>query len=221
MNKFQTYTAHWIKTEKKPKKASRSAKIIKILKTAYPNADIALKYGNTMQLTVAVILSAQCTDKKVNEVTGPLFKKYKTVHDFACAKQDVLENEIRQTGFFRNKAKNIIGAAKKIEQDFGGEFPKTMNDAITIPGIARKSANVILGNAYGVVEGIAVDTHVSRITQRWGFVTSDNPVKIPKKDWFKFTYLTIEHGRAICTAQRRRCDICPLSDICPSANLKK
>jgi len=132
---------------------------------------------------------------------------------------------IYQTGFYRAKARNIIAAAQKIEREFGDRIPHTMAEMVTIPGIGRKSANVILGNAYDVVEGIAVDTHVGRLAQRWGLVDTDNPVKIeqelmelvPKKDWFKFTYMTIEHGRAICTAQRRKCQICPLKNICPSS----
>ena len=191
----------------------RAQKILRILKKTYPQARMALKYGNHFQLLVAVMLSAQCTDKKVNEITPVLFKKYKTARDFARARHVDLERMIYQTGFYRAKARNIIAAAQKIEREFGGKLPRTMAEMVTIPGIGRKSANVILGNAYGVVEGIAVDTHVGRLAQRWGFADTDNPVKIeqklmelvPKKDWFKFTYMTIEHGRAICTAQRRKC----------------
>ena len=174
---------------------------------------------------MAVQLSAQCTDKKVNEITPALFRRFKTVADFASADTKELEQLIKSSGFYRNKARNLIAAAQKVQADFGGKLPRTMAKMVTIPGIARKSANVILGNAYGVVEGIAVDTHVGRIAQRWGLVDTDNPVKvekklmalIPKKEWYKFTYRTIDHGRAICTAQRRKCSLCPLKDICPSS----
>lgn len=225
MHKFRSYTKTWIAKETEREKRNRALKILKQLKKTYGGAKIALKYSNNFQLMVAVILSAQCTDKKVNEVTPALFKRYKTARDFARAKQTELEAMVRPTGFYRNKARNIIAAAQKVEKDFGGKLPRTMAEMVTIQGIARKSANVILGNAYGVVEGIAVDTHVGRLAQRWGLADTDNPVKveqklmkfIPKKDWFKFTYMTIDHGRAICTAQRRKCQICPIKDICPSS----
>ena len=225
MHRFRTYTKPWILKESPQTKKARTGRIVKILKKTYPRAKIALRYSNTIQLMVAVMLSAQCTDKKVNEVTEKLFKKYKTVDDFALAKQEIFEREIRQTGFYHTKAKNIIAAAQKIKRDFGGKFPRSIADAITLSGIGRKSANVIIGNAYDIVEGIAVDTHVARLAQRWGLTHSDNPVKIeqdlmcliPQKDWLKATYLTIEHGRAICKAPRRKCEICPLKDICPSS----
>ncbi len=225
MHKFREYTKIWIVRESKAGRHDRALEILKRLKKTYPKATIALTYGNHFQLLVAVMLSAQCTDKKVNEVTPALFKKYKTARDFARADVLGLESLIKPTGFYHNKARNIIGAAKKVEKDFAGKLPRTIADMITIPGIGRKSANVILGNAYGVVEGIAVDTHVGRLAQRWGFADTDNPVKVeqklmtlvPKKDWFKFTYMTIDHGRAICTAQRRRCSLCPLKNICPSS----
>jgi len=225
VNTFRVYTKSWIKHEGEAAKKARARKILLLLKKNYPEAHIALYYKTIIQLMVAVMLSAQCTDKKVNEVTRELFKKYKTAKDFAAASHATLEKEIRPTGFYRTKANNIIAACKKIEKDFGGKFPRAMQDALTLPGIARKSANVILGNAYGVVEGIAVDTHVGRLAQRWGFADTDNPVKIerelmrliPKKDWFQSTYFAIEHGRATCTAQRRKCEACPLNKICPSS----
>jgi len=225
MHKFRTYTKLWIVHELAPARRARAQKILRILKKTYPRARMALKYGNNFQLLVAVMLSAQCTDKKVNEVTPALFKKYKTARDFARARQQDIERMIYQTGFYRAKARNIIAAAQKIERAFAGSLPRTMAEMVTIPGIARKSANVILGNAYGVVQGIAVDTHVGRLAQRWGLADTDNPLKIeqklmvlvPKKDWFKFTYMTIEHGRATCTAQRRKCQTCPLKNICPSS----
>lgn len=225
MPKFQEYTKPEILKESPDQKLERARTISLRLKKAYPEANMILKYGNEFQLLVAVILSAQCTDKKVNEVTPPLFKKYKTSKDFAKADQKELERFIYQTGFYHAKAKNIIGAAQKIEKDFGGKLPTTISEMITIPGVARKTANVVLGNAHGVVEGIAVDTHVARIAQRLGLTRSDKPVVIerdlmnlvPKKEWFRFTYRVIDHGRAICTAQKRKCESCPLKDICPSS----
>ncbi|MEK7649739.1 MAG: endonuclease III [Patescibacteria group bacterium] len=225
MYRFQTYTKPWIKKETPTEKEKRTAEIFRRLKKTYPQATIALTYKTHFELLVAVILSAQCTDKKVNEITPALFKKYPSVRAFARANIIELEGFIRQSGFYHNKAKSIIGAAKKIEADFDSEVPRTMKEILTVPGIARKSANVVLGNAYGVVDGIAVDTHVSRIAQRWALTDSDKPVKIeqdlmallPKKEWFSATYRIIDHGRAICKAQRPECARCPLKDICPSS----
>ena len=206
-------------------KRKRALEILRRLSKKFPDAKIALKYSNPIQLTVAVILSAQCTDKKVNEVTAVLFKKYKTAKDFAKANLAVFEREIRPTGFYRAKARNIIAAAKLLESKFGGKLPKTMEEMTTLPGVARKSANIILGNAHGVVEGIAVDTHVMRISQRLGLTKFSDPVKIerelmelfPRARWFDLTYKIIEHGRNICDAKKPRCSMCPLNDICPSA----
>jgi endonuclease-3 len=225
MSKFRQYTKRWITVETAAAQRARALEILKRLKKIYPKAKIALRYKNNFQLLVAVVLSAQCTDKKVNKVTIPLFKKYRTAKDFAGADIKIFEQEIKSTGFYHNKARNILAAAKKINNDFGGRLPRTMREMITIPGIGRKSANVILGNAYGVVEGIAVDTHVGRLAQRFGFTHTDNPEKIeqdlmkliPKKDWFGFTYIIIEHGRAVCSSQRRKCQICPLRTMCPSS----
>lgn len=195
------------------------------LKKRYPNAKIVLRYSSPLELLVAVILSAQCTDKKVNEVTEKLFQKYRTLDDYVNANLTEFEKIIRPTGFYRAKAKNILASAKIIKNRFGGKIPNTMKEILTLRGVARKTANVVLGNAYGVTKGIAVDTHVRRLSQRLGFSKYDNPEKIekdlmeliPKKDWFKTTYLLIDHGRAICTAKNPRCDLCPLSDVCPSA----
>ncbi|MBI2052766.1 MAG: endonuclease III [Candidatus Ryanbacteria bacterium] len=225
MDRFRKYTKSWIKSETAAQKHVRAGFVLRKLGKVYPRARIVLNFANHIQLLVAVILSAQCTDKKVNEVTRVLFKRYRTVRDFAHARQEELQKYIRPTGFFRAKAKNIIGAAGKIERDFGGKLPRTMKEMTTLPGVARKTANIVLGNAYGIVEGIAVDTHVSRISQRLGLTTSDNPVKIeldlmglfPKKSWFRSTYYMIEHGRAICTSRNRKCEICPLKDVCPSS----
>ncbi|MBI4085179.1 MAG: endonuclease III [Candidatus Liptonbacteria bacterium] len=205
-------------TEIKKRKA-RAAKIIKALKELFPNPKIALHYSNNWELFVAVVLSAHCTDKKVNEVTEKLFKKYKRLDDYIGARRPEFEKDIKSTGFFRNKAKNILSAAKELKKRFGGKLPKTMSEMLTIPGIGRKSANVILGNAYGVVEGIAVDTHVRRLSKKLGLTAHDDPVKIerdlmeivPKKDWFKFTYLLIDYGRKYCQARPHKHEKCPLA----------
>lgn len=223
-SKFQIYTKQWIETETTDKKKRRAERISRLLGTTYPRAKIALHYENPIQLLVAVILSAQCTDKKVNEITATLFKKYKTAKDFANAKQSAFEKEIKSSGFYHAKAKNIINACKKIESDFGGHLPRAMEDMLTLPGVARKTANVVLGNAYGIVEGIAVDTHVIRLSQRLGFTKQTDPVKIekdlmtlfPKKNWFLLTYRLINHGRAVCDAKKPKCDVCPLNKLCPS-----
>lgn len=205
-----------------PEKAQR---MLTLLKEHYPNAKIVLRYSNNFELLVAVILSAQCTDTMVNKVTEKLFEKYKTIEDYANALLSELEQDIKSTGFYRNKAKNIKHAARLILQKYHGRIPKTMEELLEIPGVARKTANIVLGNAYGVVEGIAVDTHVRRLSQRLGLTTNDNPEKIEqdlmamfsKNDWFTLTYLFIEHGRAICTAKKPKCDECFLNKICPSA----
>ena len=204
---------------------TRAEKIYKILKARNPRAKIALTYSNNWELLVAVILSAQCTDKKVNEVTPPLFKKYKTLADYVKTDRQEFEQMIRSTGFFRAKTKNILATAKIIQEKFGGKIPRTMASMLTLKGVARKTANVVLGNAYGVVEGIAVDTHVIRLSGLLKLSTAHSPEKIeqdlmkilPREKWFDFTYLLIDHGRAICTAKDPRCDLCPLAKICPSA----
>ena len=184
-----------------------------------------LKYENPMQLLAAVIMSAQATDKKVNEVTKTLFQKYKTVDDFADADTHTLEKEIRQTGFYRQKTKSIIESAQMIREQFGGKVPNTMEKILHLRGVQRKTANVVLGNAYGIVEGIAVDTHVRRLSERIGFSEEDDPVKIerdlmkifPRKKWFHLTYTLIEHGRVLCVARNRKCGLCPIKDVCPSS----
>ena len=188
----------------------RAGKLLAALKKLFPRAEIALTYGNNWELLVAVVLSAQCTDKKVNEVTAVLFKKYRTLDDYARADLVAFAADIRPTGFYRNKAKNILASAKKVKEEFGGKVPKTMAEILTLPGIARKSANVILGNAYGVVEGIAVDTHVMRLSQRFGLTKEKTPEKIerdlmallPKKEWFGVTYRLINYGRNFCAAKK-------------------
>jgi len=195
--------------------------ILKELRKLYPDAKIALKYRNNIQLLAAVILSAQCTDKKVNEVTATLFKKYKTVDDFADADLKTFEKEIYQTGFYHAKARNIIASVKMIRKEFGGKIPRTMHEILRLPGVARKTANVVLGNAYGVVEGIAVDTHVKRLSKLYGLTGETDPVKIerdlmqiiPKKYWFKFTYMLIDYGRKECPARAHNHMSCPLARI--------
>ena len=199
-----------------------ASRVLKVLKKQYYGAKIALKYSNNIQLLCAVILSAQCTDKKVNEITKTLFKKYKTVTDFALADQKIFEQEVRSCGFYRMKAKNIIASAQKIKGYFGGKLPRTMKEMLTLPGVARKTANVVLGNAYGVVDGIAVDTHVKRFAEYCGLSAHKDPNKIEqdlmklfkKKDWFKFTYMVIDHGRA-WRKNKKSHDICGVCKLCP------
>ncbi len=196
--------------------------IYKILQKEYSKAKIALEYKNAIQLLVATILSAQCTDARVNIVTKTLFKKYKTVQDFAQADLKIFEQEIRSTGFYHNKAKNIINAAKIILEKFNGKVPDTMEGLISLPGVARKTANIVLSNAFGKVEGIAVDTHVKRLSYRIGLSDNVEPEKIeqdlmkslPKEIWFKISYLLIEHGRKICTAKKPLCDRCVIEKKC-------
>jgi len=203
----------------------RIKKISRRLAKTYPDAKIALRYKTNWELLIAVILSAQCTDKKVNEVTARLFKKYKTLEDYVHAKPKEFERDIHATGFFRAKTRAILATAKIIKEKFNGRVPKTMDEMLLLRGVARKTANVVLGNAYGIVEGIAVDTHVRRLAKRLGLSKHSDPVKIeqdlmklfPREEWFSLTYRLINHGRSVCSAKDPRCDLCPLSDICPSA----
>lgn len=211
---------------KSPKtEAERKARVRKILRALdqlYPNATCALHHRNAWELLVATILSAQCTDKRVNEVTPGLFRKYPTVRDFAAASQEELAQDIRSTGFFNNKAKALIGAARKILADFGGQVPRTMEEMLTIPGVARKTANVVLGTAYGIPSGIVVDTHVQRIARRLDLTRETDPNKIeqdlmriiPKERWILFSHQMIHHGRNLCTARRPRCAECPMNSFC-------
>ena len=209
----------------KPNKRARTAEIIRILDETYPNVVCALHHNNAWELLIATILSAQCTDKRVNEVTPGLFAKYPTIQDFAAARQEVLAADIRSTGFFNNKAKSIIGAAKKILKAYGGEVTKTLEELITIPGAARKTANVVLGTAFGITSGIVVDTHVQRISQRLGWTKAKDPDKIeidlckklPRADWDLTAHLLIFHGRQICFAAKPLCGECKVNALCPSA----
>lgn len=211
---------------RKMKKAKdRINSIIAELKKAYPDSKTALTFETPLQILVATILSAQCTDEQVNKVTPGLFRKYKTAADFAQADPRILENEIRSTGFFRNKTKSIMGTAQKIVRDFGGRVPNRMEDLITLPGVARKTANIVLSSAYHKTEGIAVDTHVKRLSQRLGLSKENNPDKIemdlmglvPKKDWIDFNYMLVNHGRRTCQARKPDCPGCVLDTFCPSA----
>jgi len=211
---------------KRPRSAAqrrqRVRQILRILDENYPKATCALNHRDAWELLVATILSAQCTDKRVNEVTPGLFQKYPTVHDFAAASQEELAQDIRSTGFFNNKARALIGAAKKILSDFSGRVPRTMEEMLTIPGCARKTANVVLGTAYGIPSGIVVDTHVARVARRLDLTRQTQPEKIerelmqtiPKDKWIVFSHQLIHHGRRLCAARRPRCAECPLESLC-------
>jgi len=210
----------------KPKnQAERKARVQVILKTLdkmYPDATCALIHRNPWELLVATILSAQCTDKRVNEVTPGLFQKYPTPQDFAAVRPEALADEIRSTGFFNNKAKSVVGAAKKIVHEFGGKVPRTLEELITVPGAARKTANVVLGTAYGIASGIVVDTHVQRISRRLDLTKLTDPVKIeqdlikviPQERWILFSHQIILHGRALCIARKPKCAECKLDPVC-------
>ena len=204
---------------------ARALEVISFLEKEYPNATTALTYDNPLELLIATILSAQCTDERVNMVTQMLFKKYRTPEDYAKADLRVLEKEVRSTGFFRNKAKNIKQSAELLTKEFNGNVPNTMEELLQLPGVARKTANIVLQKAYGVVEGIAVDTHVRRLSKRLGLTDNENPTKIeqdlmrivPRKEWTRITDLLITLGRNVCKAKKPKCEICVLNNICPSA----
>lgn len=236
-------------------KNPKQEQILSILTKTYPKAKIALRYSNNWELLISVILSAQCTDIMVNKVTERLFAKYKTLENYVVADIREFEKDIKSTGFYHNKAKNILTSAKLVKEKFKGEIPNTMAELLTLPGVARKTANIVLGNAYNIVEGIAVDTHVNRISQRLrlvdlskiggkkniflisrpglerrktlDFIKDADPNKIeqqlmkniPKENWFKITYMIIDHGRAICRAQNPKCEICPLNKLCPASRV--
>ncbi len=207
----------------------RTFEIIKRLKKEYPDAHCELTHANAFELLVATILSAQCTDERVNIVTANLFRKYRKPQDYLEVAQEELELDIRPTGFFRNKAKSIQGASRKIIENFGGDIPQTMEELLTLNGVARKTANVVLGNAFGIASGVVVDTHVSRLSQRLGLTENVAPEKIekdlaelvPQTDWILFPHLLISHGRKICQARKPKCEICVLENICPSSYLKQ
>ena len=195
------------------------------LKSAYPDARTALDWSNPLELLVATILSAQTTDVRVNSVTPDLFARYPIAADLADADPTELEEAIRPTGFFRNKAKSLQGMARALVEDHGGEVPRTMEDLVALPGVGRKTANVVLGNAFSIDEGVVVDTHVRRLSNRLGFTSHSDPEKIedglirvvPKKDWTVFSHLLILHGRSVCKARKPACGDCVVNDLCPSA----
>jgi endonuclease-3 len=199
--------------------------IIRLLRKHYPRSRTALEFRSPFEILVATILAAQCTDERVNKVSPGLFRKYPTPADFARADRGVLEQEIRSTGFFRNKAKNIVGASEKIVEDFGGAVPDSMEKLVTLPGVARKTANIVLSAGFGKAEGIAVDTHARRLSQRLGLSKEQDPDKIerdllavvPKEDWLDFNFMLVDHGRAICQARKPNCPECFLRRLCPSA----
>ncbi len=203
----------------------RVKNITKILGKEYPDPHTALRHKNTFHLLVATILSAQCTDERVNRVTPHLFKKYKNISDFARARQAGLEKDIRSTGFYRNKAKNIIAASKKILRDFNSRVPDSMDQLTKLPGVARKTANIVLSSSFKKAEGIAVDTHVKRLSGRIGLSKESDPDKIerdlmaivPKSDWLDFNYLLVNHGRAVCAARKPLCADCAIKTLCSSA----
>jgi len=206
----------------------RAGKIIGQLKRAYPDARCSLNYSTPLELLIATILSAQCTDERVNIVTAELFRKYRSVDDYMNAAPAELEREIHSTGFFRNKAKSIQGACRMIREQHGGRVPETLEELIALPGVARKTANVVLGNAFQIASGVVVDTHVSRVSQRLKLTGHEQPEKIerdlielvPRKDWIIFPHLLIAHGRAICKARTPLCAECPVEPLCPSSLLK-
>jgi endonuclease-3 len=204
---------------------TRVLKVIELLEKEHPDAKIALHFTNPLELLVATILSAQCTDERVNIVTEKLFKKYRTAEDYANADQRELEEDIKSTGFYRNKARSLKKCGQMLVEKFNSQVPRIMEEMLELPGVARKTANIVLSNAYGVVEGIAVDTHVRRLANRLGLTEHEDPNKIeeelmkivPKNNWMRITDLLIFHGRRICTAKKPKCGICVLNKICPSA----
>ncbi len=195
------------------------------LRRLYPDAQGTLDFSNPLELLIATELAAQSTDERVNMVSRDLFRKYRSVEDYATVSEEELEQDIRSTGFYRNKAKNIRAASQRIITNYGGEVPRTMEDLLTLPGVGRKTANVVLGNAFGIIVGFVVDTHVGRLARRFGWTTNEDPVKVeqdlmrivPRKDWLDLSHLMIYHGRAICIARKPLCEQCTLVKLCPSA----
>lgn len=212
-------------TETELGKKERVLKIIELLEPEYPDAKTALHYVNPLEMLVATILSAQCTDKQVNIVTKALFKKYRTAEDYANADSSELEQDIRSTGFYRNKAKNIKNTCRLLIEKYDSQVPRTMEELLELPGVARKTANIVLSNAYGIIEGVAVDTHVRRLAQRLGLTKNKYPNKIeadlmrnvPKSQWKRIADLLIFHGRNVCIARKPKCSSCSLNQVCPSA----
>jgi endonuclease-3 len=205
--------------------ARRIGPVIRLLRRRYPQARTALEHRGPLEILVATILAAQCTDERVNKITPALFRKYPAAADFARADRAELEREIRPAGFFRNKAKSIAGAARRIVEVYGGDVPDSMDALVTLPGVARKTANIVLAAGFGKAEGIAVDTHAGRLARRLGFSRHEDPVKVerdlmalvPREDWLDFNFLLVEHGRALCPSRKPKCGECFLRRLCPSA----
>jgi endonuclease III len=214
--------------ETKSQLKERTEQIIKLLKRAHPDAHCALNHSNAFELLIATILSAQCTDERVNIVTADLFRKYRRPEDFLKVPAVELQQDVRTTGFFRNKTKSIQGACKMLVEEFGSEVPRTMDELLRLPGVARKTANVVLGVAYGIAAGVVVDTHVSRLSQRLrltknkdaGKIEQDLMELVPRKNWIIFSHLLIFHGRRVCKARRPLCEDCVVEKLCPSSSLK-
>ena len=214
--------------ETKSQLKQRTEQIIKLLKRAHPDAHCALNHGSAFELLIATILSAQCTDERVNIVTADLFRKYRRPEDYLKVPALELQQDVRTTGFFRNKTKSIQGACKMLVEEFGSEVPRTMEELLRLPGVARKTANVVLGVAYGITAGVVVDTHVSRLSQRLrltkhkdaGKIEADLIELVPRKDWIIFSHLLIFHGRRACKARRPLCEDCVVEKLCPSSMLK-
>lgn len=208
-------------------KQKQAKDVVRILRKTYPDAHCALNHTSAFELLIATILSAQCTDERVNIVTADLFRKYRRPEDYVETPQEELEADVRSTGFFRNKAKNIKAACERIVTVYGGEVPRNMEDLLTLGGVARKTANVVLGNAFGIASGVVVDTHVKRLSNRLGLTTQKDPVKIekdleklvPKKDWVMFSHWLIHHGRQVCNARKPDCGNCVLEKICPKVGV--
>jgi endonuclease-3 len=211
--------------EATPEKKRRVRRVIATLKKEYPDARCSLDHTSPLELLIATILSAQCTDERVNIVTADLFRKHRTWEDYTTAPASELERDIRSTGFFRNKAKAIQGACRMIGERYGGRVPDSMEELLELPGVARKTANVVLGNAFGIASGVVVDTHVARLSERLGFSVEKAPEKIerdlaslvPEPDWIVFPHLLIAHGRKVCKARTPLCGECPIAKLCPSA----
>jgi len=214
--------------ENAAERARRAEAIADRLERCYPAADCSLDFENPFQLLVATILSAQCTDKRVNMVTGELFRRWPTPAALAAARQPDLERVIRSTGFYRAKAKNILGCCRALVETHGGRVPDTLPELVVLPGVGRKTANVVLGSAFGKAEGVVVDTHVGRISRRLGLTKQHDAVRaekdlvavIPQHHWIAYSHRLIEHGRTVCTARAPRCDQCPLADLCPRVGVK-
>jgi endonuclease-3 len=201
---------------------TRARTIVRRLKKHYPDATCALDFRTPFELLVATILSAQCTDERVNKVTPELFRKYRRPEDYLAVEAEELERDIYTTGFYRNKAKSIRGACRMLVEEFGGEVPRTMEELLRLPGVARKTANVVLGTGFGIPSGVVVDTHVGRVSRRLGLTANEDPEKVerdltalvPERDWIDFSHLVITHGRRVCEARKPKCDACFLTDLC-------